>query len=418
MNNAFYAQSGGVTAVINATAAGVIETARQHPQRIGTVFAGSDGILGALDEALFDTRHESAADIAALRYTPGAAFGSCRYRFGQGADGDRDLQRLLDVFNAHDIRYFFYNGGGDSADTCLRVARMAENLNVPLQAIHLPKTIDNDLPLTDCCPGFGSAAKFVATAVLNVGRDVAAMRRNSTRVFVLEVLGRNAGWTAAAAALAGSCRDEPPHLLLLPERPFDPDRFIEQVRRCDALHGYCVVVASEGLRDQRGHLLAATGTTDAFGHPQLGGAGGHVADLVRETLGLKTHVAVPDYLMRSAAHLVSATDQAQAFAVGKAGVEAALSGANGVMMTVERLCDAPYQWRTGQAPLDQIANVERQLPTAFISDDGWHITDACRRYLQPLIEGEVPPPFANGLPRYVKLRQQRAPRRLATVPPR
>lgn len=418
MPNAFYAQSGGVTAVINATAAGVIETARQYPDAIGTVFAGRNGVLGALEEALYDTRQLSDHEIQALRRSPGAAFGSCRYRLADGPDGERELQRLLDVFAAHDIRYVLYNGGGDSADTCLKIARLAQARGVPLQAIHLPKTIDNDLPLTDCSPGFGSAAKYVATSVMEVGRDVDAMRRTATRVFVLEVLGRHAGWTAAAAALAAASRDDPPHLLLLPERPLCPERLIEQVHSCEQTYGFCVLVVSEGVRDLDGHLLSASKTQDAFGHPQLGGAGQQIATRIREHLQLKTHVAVADYLMRSAAHHVSATDQAQAYAVGEAGIRAALAGANNIMISLERLSDQPYAWRTGEAPLAQVANREKQLPDHYISDDGWHITSACRRYLQPLIVGESPPPYANGLPCYVKLRLQRAPCRLAPWPPR
>ena len=418
MPNAFYAQSGGVTAVINATAAGVIETAARHRTQIGTVYAGRNGILGALDEALYDTRQLTADALGALRQSPGAAFGSCRYRIPQGDAGDRDLQRIVDVFAAHDIRYCLYNGGGDSADTCLRIARVAEARGLPLQAIHLPKTIDNDLPLTDCCPGFGSAAKFVATAVKEVGYDLAAMQRNSTRVFVLEVLGRNAGWTTAAAALAGDDRSQPPHLLLMPERPLRPDRLMDAIRHCEQTYGYCVLVVSEGLRDQEGRLMAASTSRDAFGHPQLGGVGQRIAADIRQALGLKTHVAVADYLMRSAAHHVSATDQAQAYAVGEAGIEAALDGASNIMISLERRSDEPYVWQTGRRPLDAIANCERPLPEAYISEDGWHITDACRRYLQPLIQGEAPPPYANGLPRYVKLRLQCAPRRLPAVPPR
>lgn len=314
--NAFYAQSGGVTAVINASAAGVIETARQHPTRIGTVYAGRNGILGALDEDLIDTRHESAADIAALRHTPGGAFGSCRYKLQDLQQHRAEYQRLIEVFKAHDIGYFFYNGGGDSADTCLKVAQLSAALGYPIQAIHIPKTVDNDLPITDCCPGFGSVAKYVATSIREAGYDVASMAKTSTKVFILEVMGRHAGWITAACGLASEAEGEPPHLLLFPEIPFEPKLFLDQVDACVQRHGYCVVAVSEGIRQADGRFIAESGLTDAFGHAQLGGVAPVLANLVKSALGYKYHWAVADYLQRAARHLASAVDVEQAWALG------------------------------------------------------------------------------------------------------
>ncbi|WP_312263801.1 6-phosphofructokinase [Rivihabitans pingtungensis] len=410
--NAFYAQSGGVTAVINASAAGVIETARQHPTRIGTVYAGRNGILGALDEALIDTRHESAADIAALRHTPGGAFGSCRYKLQDLQQHRAEYQRLIEVFKAHDIGYFFYNGGGDSADTCLKVAQLSAALGYPIQAIHIPKTVDNDLPITDCCPGFGSVAKYVATSIREAGYDVASMAKTSTKVFILEVMGRHAGWITAACGLASEAEGEPPHLLLFPEIPFEPKLFLDQVDACVQRHGYCVVAVSEGIRQADGRFIAESGLTDAFGHAQLGGVAPVLANLVKSALGYKYHWAVADYLQRAARHLASAVDVEQAWALGARAVELALAGHGGVMPTIVRLSDVPYQWTLGMAALEDVANVEKFMPREFISAEGFHITDACRRYLAPLIQGEAWPPFVNGLPHYVRLQNRAVPRQL------
>ena len=410
--NAFYAQSGGVTAVINASAAGVIETARQHPTRIGTVYAGRNGILGALDEDLIDTRHESAADIAALRHTPGGAFGSCRYKLQDLQQHRAEYQRLIEVFKAHDIGYFFYNGGGDSADTCLKVAQLSAALGYPIQAIHIPKTIDNDLPITDCCPGFGSVAKYVATSIREAGYDVASMAKTSTKVFILEVMGRHAGWITAACGLASEAEGEPPHLLLFPEIPFEPKLFLDQVDACVQRHGYCVVAVSEGIRQADGRFIAESGLTDAFGHAQLGGVAPVLANLVKSALGYKYHWAVADYLQRAARHLASAVDVEQAWALGARAVELALAGHGGVMPTIVRLSDVPYQWTLGMAALEDVANVEKFMPKEFISAEGFHITDACRRYLAPLIQGEAWPPFVNGLPHYVRLQNRAVPRQL------
>jgi ATP-dependent phosphofructokinase / diphosphate-dependent phosphofructokinase len=409
--NAFYAQSGGVTAVINASAHAVIETARRHREQIGTVYAGRNGIIGALTEDLIDTAQESDAAIAALRHTPSGAFGSCRYKLKGFDKNQAEYERLIEVFKAHDIGYFFYNGGGDSADTCLKVSQLGEKLGYPVQAIHIPKTMDNDLPLTDCCPGFGSVAKYTAVSIREAGFDVASMAKTSTKVFILEVMGRHAGWTAAAGGLAAERDGDAPQLILFPEIVFDEAAFLGAVDRAVKAHGYCAIVASEGLRTPEGKFLSEAGTTDAFGHAQLGGLAPLLAQLVKDRLGYKHHYAIADYLMRAARHIASKTDVEQSYAVGKAAVELALAGQSGVMVTIERQCDAPYRWTTGSAALEQVANVEKKMPREYIRGDGFHITEACRRYLAPLIEGEDYPPYENGLPRYVKLKNAAVPKK-------
>ncbi|MCK6413109.1 MAG: 6-phosphofructokinase [Azonexus sp.] len=415
--NAFYAQSGGVTAVINATACGLIQEARRlhllHPEKIGKVLAGRDGIIGALTEDLIDTSRESDADIARLLQTPGGAFGSCRYKLKSLEQHRAQYERLIEVFRAHQIGYFFYNGGNDSMDTAWKVSQIAEAMGYPVVCVGIPKTIDNDLPLTDCCPGFGSVAKYVATSIREAGYDVASMARTSTRIFVLEVMGRHAGWITAACGLASEQAGEPPHLLLFPEVPFDPEAFLARVDQCVRDYGYCTVAVSEGLRDAAGNLLAESGGRDAFGHAQLGGVGQYVAQLIKDRLGHKYHWALADYLQRSARHLASRTDLEQAHALGVAAVDLALQGKNAVMATIVRESDAPYRWRIGEAPLAAVANVERKMPAEFISADGFQITDACRRYLQPLIEGEAPPPFRAGLPDYVRLQNLAVEKKLA-----
>ncbi|MEO6564656.1 MAG: 6-phosphofructokinase [Casimicrobiaceae bacterium] len=412
--NAFYAQSGGVTAVINASAAGVIETARLHRDRIGKVYAGRNGIIGALTEDLIDTSREPARAIAALRYAPGGAFGSCRYKL-KGLDQNRaQYERLLEVFGAHDIGYFFYNGGNDSADTCLKVAQIASALGYPLVAVHVPKTVDNDLPITDNCPGFGSVAKYVATSMREAAFDVASMARTSTKVFVLEVMGRHAGWITAAVGMADDADTPIPLVLLFPEVRFDESRFMAAVDTKVKRFGYCCIGVSEGLLDAQGALMAEAGTKDAFGHAQLGGVGPLIAALVREKLGYKYHWAVADYLQRSARHLASKTDVLQSYAVGKAAVEYALQGSNAVMPAIIRVSDAPYRWKIDVAPLARVANVEKMLPRSFITRDGFGITPRARAYLRPLMLGEDPPPFRNGLPQYVRLRNVAVKKRLAT----
>ena len=402
--NAFYAQSGGVTAVINASACGVIETARKNRDQIGKVYAGRNGIIGALTEDLIDTSKESARTIAALRHTPGGAFGSARYKL-KGLDQSRaEYERLIEVFRAHNIGYFFYNGGGDSADTCYKVSQLSKKLDFPVQAIHVPKTVDNDLPITDTCPGFGSVAKYIAVSTLEAALDVASMAKTSTKVFVLEVMGRHAGWIAAAAGLAGRGRDEAPHIILFPEIPFKRRAFLTRVKNCVRDNGYCVVVVSEGARYPDGRFLADAGTTDAFGHRQLGGVAQVVAQMVKNELGFKYHYAIADYLQRSARHIASATDVEQAYAVGRAAVEMALAGENAVMPAIVRKSDRPYRWTIEKAPLSRVANREKMMPRRYISSDGFGITAPCRRYLEPLIGGEDYPPYQGGLPKYVVLK--------------
>jgi ATP-dependent phosphofructokinase / diphosphate-dependent phosphofructokinase len=412
--NAFYAQSGGVTAVINASACGVIQTARQHKRSIGRVYAGRNGIIGALTEDLIDTGRESSRAIAALMHTPAGAFGSCRYKLA-GIDRDRaQYERLLDVFRAHDIGYFFYNGGNDSADTCLKVSQMAAQLDYPLIAVHVPKTVDNDLAVTDCCPGFGSVAKYVATSMREAAFDVASMAKTSTRVFVLEVMGRNAGWITAAVGLADDADTPIPLLLLFPEIAFDEAKFLARVDAKVAQFGYCCVGVSEGLRDSQGKLLAEAGTRDAFGHAQLGGVGPMIAALVKEKLGHKYHWAVADYLQRAARHLASKTDLEQAYAVGRAAVLLAVRGKSAVMPAIVRTSDKPYRWKIEAAPLDKVANVEKKLPRDYISADGYGITARARAYLSPLTRGEAFPPFRDGLPQYVRLKNVAVAKKLAT----
>ena len=402
--NAFYAQSGGVTAVINASACGVIETARQQRGRIGKVYAGRHGIVGALSEDLIDTGKESAAAIRALRYTPAGAFGSARYKLKKYEDNPAQYQRLIDVFKAHDIGYFFYNGGGDSADTCLKVSQLADKLGYPIQAIHVPKTVDNDLPITDCSPGFGSVAKYVAVSIREAGFDVASMAKTSTKVFIMEVMGRHAGWIAAACGLAADKEGAAPHIVLFPEITFDEERFCARVKQCVEKYGYCAVVVSEGVRNAEGKFLADAGIRDAFGHAQLGGVAPVVAQLVKEKLGYKYHWAVADYLQRAARHIASKVDVEQAYAVGKSAVELAMKGHNSVMPTIVRVADKPYKWKVGIAKLVDVANQEKMLPRDFITADGMHITAKARRYLAPLIKGEDYPPYQDGLPRYVTLK--------------
>ena len=400
--NAFYAQSGGVSAVINASACGVIETARKHKDRIGKVYAGRNGIIGALTEDLIDTGRESAASIAALRGTPAGAFGSCRFKLKSLEASRHEYQRLLDVFKAHNVGYFFYNGGGDSADTCYKVSQLSAAMGYPLQAIHVPKTIDNDLAVTDCCPGFGSVAKYVAVSTLEASFDVRSMAKTSTKVFVLEVMGRHAGWIAAAGGLVED--HGIPVVILFPEVEFDEKRFIARVDQLVKQHGFCSVVVSEGSHYPDGRFLAEQGTRDAFGHAQLGGAAPVVANMVKNALGYKFHWAVADYLQRSARHVASKTDVEQAYKLGQHAVLLALKGHNAVMPTVQRLSDTPYRYKIGMAPLAKVANVEKFMPRDFITPDGFGITAKCKRYLVPLIRGEDPPKYRNGLPQYVTLK--------------
>jgi 6-phosphofructokinase len=414
LRNAFYAQSGGVSAVINASACGVLETARQHPEEIGKVYAGRNGIIGALTEDLIDTSCESEAAIAALKHTPGAAFGSCRYKLGPIHEQTMQYERLIEVFRAHDIGFFFYNGGGDSQDTAYKVSQLSAELAYSIVCVGIPKTIDNDLPITDCSPGFGSVAKYIATSLREAALDVAAMSRTSTKVFTLEVMGRHAGWTTAACALAAEHEGDAPHILLLPEVAFDEGRFLAKVEETLARYDHCVIAVSEGVKGPDGEFLSASGLKDSFGHAQLGGVAPLITNLISTKLGCRCHWAVPDYLQRSARHIASETDVQQAYAVGRAAVEFAIAGRSAVMPAIRRLSDAPYRWDIIAAPLAEVANQEKLLPPDFISTDGFSITKAARRYLAPLIVGEAYPPFKNGLPDYVKLQNVTVPRKLTT----
>jgi 6-phosphofructokinase 1 len=412
--NAFYAQSGGVTAVINASACGVIETARKHKDKIGKLYAGRNGIIGALTEELIDTSKESIAAIKGLRYTPSGAFGSARYKLKSLEENRAQYERLIEVFKAHNIGYFFYNGGGDSADTCLKVSQLSAAMGYPIVCVHVPKTVDNDLPITDCCPGFGSVAKYVATSIREATYDVASMAKTSTKVFVLEVMGRHAGWITAACGLAAEKEGDGPHILLFPEITFEQDRFIARVEETVKKYGYCVIGVSEGLKGPDGKFLSESGLRDAFGHAQLGGVAPVIANLVREKLKYQYHWAVDDYLQRAARHIASKTDVAQAYAVGKAAVEMALKGQNAVMPIIVRKSAKPYKWAIGAAPLKDVANQEKFMPRDYITEDGFHITAKCRAYLSPLIAGEDYPPFKNGLPAYVELKNTAVPKKLAT----
>ena len=409
MKNAFYAQSGGVTAVINASACGVIETARKHSDKIGKVYAGENGIIGALTENLIDTSLESDADIAALNYTPSGGFGSCRYKMKSLEANKAEYERLIEVFKAHNIGYFFYNGGGDSADTCLKVSQLSESMGYPIQAIHIPKTVDNDLPVTDNCPGFGSVAKYVAVSTMEASFDVASMAATSTKVFVLEVMGRHAGWIAAAGGLVDSSI---PVVILFPEVDFDEKAFLDKVDNNVKEFGYCTIVVSEGTKWPDGRFLAEQGTRDDFGHAQLGGAAPVVANLIKNALGYKFHWAVADYLQRSARHLASNSDVEQAYALGQAAVEMALEGKNSVMPAIVRISNNPYKWEIGCGELKDVANVEKMMPKNYISADGFSITDSCREYLLPLIEGENYPPYNDGLPNYVVLKKSKVVQKL------
>jgi len=402
--NAFYAQSGGVTAVINASACGLIETARKHKSKIGKIYAGRNGIIGALTEDLIDTGKESAKAIAALRHTPSGAFGSCRYKLKSLDANRREYERLIEVFKAHNIGYFFYNGGGDSADTCLKISQLADTMNYPIQAIHVPKTVDNDLPITDNCPGFGSVAKYIAVSTREASFDVASMSKTSTKVFIVEVMGRHAGWIAAAGGLASSKDCEIPIVILFPEVAFNQKKFLARVDTLVKKFGYCTVVVSEGVHGADGNFLADQGLKDAFGHAQLGGVAPVVAGIIKQGLGLKFHWAVADYLQRAARHIASKTDVEQAYAMGKAAVEYAIAGHNSVMPTIDRTSNKPYKWKVGMAPLKKVANVEKMMPKNFITADGFGITEKCREYLEPLIKGEDYPPYKDGLPQYVRLK--------------
>lgn len=411
--NILYAQSGGVTPVINATACGVIETARNHRDQIGKVYAGKDGIIGVLKEELIDTSKERKASISALRHTPGGAFGSCRYKLKSIEESRREYERLIEVLRAHDIGYFLYNGGGDSSDTAHKISQIGKKMGFPVQCIGVPKTIDNDLPITDNCPGFGSVAKYIAVSIMEASLDVESMASSSTKVFVLEVMGRHAGWIAAASGLVAREAGDPPHIILFPEVPFKQREFLKKVKTSVEKYGYCSIVVSEGVCDSKGKFLADAGTRDAFGHAQLGGVAPVVANLVREKLGYKYHWAVSDYLQRSARHLASRVDVEQAYAVGEAAVKFALAGKTGVMPVIKRVSNNPYRWKIEEAQLSRMANREKMMPKSYIAADGMGITPAAKRYLAPLIRGEDYPPYdRDGLPKYARMNKVLAQKKL------
>lgn len=403
--NILYAQSGGPTAVINSSACGVIETARQLMPD-AKIFAAKNGIIGVLNEELIDTSLESSEDIAKLRHTPASAFGSCRYKLKKMEQDDAEYRRLIDVFKAHDIGYFFYNGGGDSQDTAHKVSQLSESMGYPMTCIGIPKTIDNDLPITDSCPGFGSVAKYVAISTAEAALDVKGMATSSTKVFILEVMGRHAGWIAAAAGLIHHKAGDPPHLILFPEIAFHEENFLAEVQTTVDQYGYCVIVASEGIRNAAGEFIQKSGLSDAFGHQQLGGVAPTLAECIKNKLGYKYHWAVADYLQRAAAHIASKTDADQAYELGKAAVVHALKGDNNVMLTIVRESSTPYRWSIGTAPLADVANIEAKMPLDFISENGFGITEKCREHMLPLIQGEAYPPYKNGLPEYVVLKNR------------
>lgn len=413
--NALYAQSGGVTAVINASACGVIETARKNTNQINKVYAARNGIIGALTEDLIDTSFESPEDIAALRHTPAGAFGSCRHKLGSIEKHRKQYERLVEVFSAHNIRYFFYNGGGDSQDTAHKVSKISQELGYPIVCIGIPKTIDNDLPFTDNSPGFGSVAKYVGVSIREAGMDVASMALTSTKVFILEVMGRHAGWIAASGGLAAEQEGDSPHIILFPEIPLNTEAFLKRVQECVKKYEHCSIVVSEGVKNSDGAFVSESGLVDAFGHKQLGGVAPVIAKLIKENLGFKYHWAVSDYLQRSARHIASKTDVEQAYAVGKAAVEMALSGKNAVMPIIVREKGEHYSWKIGEVALEKVANVEMKMPREFITEDGFGITAACKQYLSPLIQGEDYPPYRNGLPVYVKLKNLPVEKKLSTT---
>ena len=404
VKNIFYAQSGGPTAVINASACALIQTARQHQDQIGTVYAGRNGIVGALQEELIDTSLETDDAINALQFAPGSAFGSCRYKLKNIDVDDSEYRRLIDVFAAHNIGYFFYNGGNDSQDTAYKISQIGEKLGYPIRCIGIPKTIDNDLAFTDNCPGFGSAAKFIAVSTRETARDLVGMSSSSTKVFILEVMGRHAGWLAAAGGLAAEFPGDAPHIILFPEVPFAQEKFLLRVQQCVDQLGHCVIVVSEGIRDKDGKFLHESEFCDAFGHEQLGGVAPVIARMIKSQLGYKNHWAVADYIQRAARHIASQTDFNQAIALGKAAIEFALAGKTNVMLTIERQNTPTYQWNIGSVPLERVANTEAKLPPEYISTDGFSITPECHQYLSPLIQGEAYPPYQNGLPDYIRLK--------------
>ena len=411
--NAIYAQSGGVTSVINATAGGVIEAARKS-KRINKLFAGKNGIRGLLREDIIDTSIEDIIQIKKLQHTPGGIFGSCRHKLKDPSSNKKEYERLIEVFRAHDIGYFFYNGGGDSQDTTNKISQFTIDAGFPVNCIGIPKTVDNDLPYTDNCPGFGSVAKYVATSVREASLDVQSMSESSTKVFIMEVMGRHAGWIAASSGLAQDKNNSAPHIILLPEVPFYKAKFLKRVKDTIKKHGFCVIVVSEGARFKNGEFIADAGTVDSFGHKQLGGVAPTIAGMIKDSLGLKYHWAVSDYLQRAARHISSKTDVDQAYAVGKAAVQFALSGENAVMPIIKRTSSNPYSWKIDKVKLSRVANVEKKLPQKFISKNGFGVTEACKNYLRPLIQGEAYPPYKDGVIETASLKNKLVKKKLKT----
>ena len=411
--NAIYAQSGGVTSVINTTACGVIEAARKS-KNINKLYAGKDGIVGILNEEIIDTNLEDLSEIKKLKHTPGGIFGSCRHKLKNVEESEREYKRLIEVFKAHNIGYFFYNGGGDSQDTSNKIAQYTKDAGFPVTCIGIPKTIDNDLPFTDNCPGFGSVAKYIATSTKEAALDVKSMSKSSTKVFIFEVMGRHAGWLAASSGLAQDKGNSAPHIILLPEVPFNENKFLKKVKEVIKKEDYCVIVVSEGTRYKNGDFLADAGTVDSFGHKQLGGVAPTVAEMISKKLGLKYHWAVSDYLQRSARHISSQVDLDQAYAVGKATVEFATSGENSIMPVIIRKKTKPYSWEIGKVELSKVANIEKKMPKNFISKDGFGITTACKNYLSPLIQGEAWAPFEQGVIQTAHLKNKLVRKKLKT----
>ena len=402
--NIFYAQSGGVTPVINATAAGVIDAYNKNKKSFGKLYVGKNGILGALNEELIDISKEDKAQLALLKQTPGGAFGSCRLKLSDFKKSKKDFDRLYEVFKKHNIRYFFYNGGGDSQDTTNKVSKFFEEKNYSIICIGLPKTIDNDLPVTDNCPGFGSVAKYIATSTLEASLDVKSMCETSTKVFILEVMGRHAGWLAASAGVIKEKAGDAPHLILFPEIQFNRSSFLKKVKETTIKYGYCVIVASEGIKDNKNKFLSDSGLKDSFGHAQLGGVAPVLSSIITNKLKYKVHWAVSDYLQRAARHIASTVDVEQAYALGLESIKVAKLDNNNIMLTIKSTkIKQKYKWSISSTNLNNVANVEKMLPKNFIKSNGFEITRSCKEYISNLIQGEDYPSYDNGVPQYAKL---------------
>jgi len=403
--NIFYAQSGGVTPVINATAAGVIDAYNQNRKSFGKLYIGKNGILGALKEELIDISMENKSELALLKQTPGGAFGSCRLKLNDFKKSIKDFERIYEVFKKHNIRYFFYNGGGDSQDTTNKVSKFFKERNYSIVCIGLPKTIDNDLPVTDNCPGFGSVAKYIATSTLEASLDVKSMCETSTKVFILEVMGRHAGWLAASAGVIKEKTGDAPHLILLPEIKFNQSLFLKKVKEATIKYGYCVIVASEGIKDGKNKFLSDSGLKDSFGHAQLGGVAPILSSIITEKLKYKVHWAVSDYLQRAARHIASKVDVNQAYTLGLESIKLAKTDINNIMLTIKNDSTRQnYKWSISSTNLDNVANVEKMLPKSFIKSNNFEITNSCKQYILNLIQGEDYPTYQNGFPKYAKLK--------------